>query len=47
MIDRFEALRAYMLALGDDVQETKLQFYIVFKRIKNSACVEFRRTTGW
>ncbi|CAL80665.1 conserved hypothetical protein [Bradyrhizobium sp. ORS 278] len=41
MIDRFEALRAYMLALGDDVQETKLQLYIAFKRIKNFACVEF------
>jgi predicted transport protein len=46
MIDRFEALRAYMLALGDDVQETKLQYYIAFKRIKNFACVEFRLTTG-
>jgi predicted transport protein len=45
MIDRFEALRAYMLALGDDVQETKLQYYIAFKRIKNFACVEFRLTT--
>lgn len=31
-----------MMALGDDVQETKLKFYIAFKRIKNFACVEFR-----
>lgn len=46
MIDRFEALRAYLTALGDDVQETTLQFYIAFKRIKNFACVEFRPTTG-
>jgi len=46
MIDRFEALRAYLLALGDDVQETTLRFYIAFKRIKNFACVEFRPTTG-
>ncbi|MGJ4960414.1 DUF5655 domain-containing protein [Bradyrhizobium sp. HKCCYLRH2015] len=46
MIDRFEALRAYMLALGDDVQETKLQLYIAFKRIKNFACVEFRPTAS-
>ena len=46
MIDRFEALRAYLLALGDDVQVTTLRFYIAFKRIKNFACVEFRPTTG-
>jgi predicted transport protein len=46
MKDRFEALRAYLLALGDDVQETMLRFYIAFKRIKNFACVEFRPTTG-
>lgn len=42
MIDRFEALRASLTALGDDVQETTLKFYIAFKRIKNFACVEFR-----
>ena len=42
MIDRFEALRAYLTALGDDVQETRLVFYIAFKRIKNFACLEFR-----
>ena len=46
MLDRFEALRSYMMALGDDVQETTLRFYIAFKRIKNFACVEFRPTTG-
>ena len=46
MTDRFEALRAYLLALGDDVQEATLRFYIAFKRIKNFACVEFRPTTG-
>lgn len=44
--DRYEALRAYLLALGDDVQETTLRYYIAFKRIKNFACVEFRPTTG-
>jgi predicted transport protein len=44
MVDRFEALRAYVVALGDDVQETTLRFYIAFKRIKNFACVEFRPT---
>jgi len=46
MTDRFEALRAYLLALGDDVQETTLRFYVAFKRIKNFACVEFRPTAG-
>jgi predicted transport protein len=46
MIERYEALRAYLLALGDDVQETTLRFYIAFKRIKNFACVEFRPSTG-
>lgn len=46
MSDRFEALRAYLTALGDDVQETTLRFYVAFKRIKNFACVEFRPTTG-
>jgi predicted transport protein len=46
MVDRFEALKAFLLALGDDVQETTLRFYIAFKRIKNFACVEFRPTSG-
>jgi predicted transport protein len=46
MTDRFASLRAYMAALGDDVQETTLLYYIAFKRIKNFACVEFRPTTG-
>lgn len=46
MVDRFESLQAYLTALGDDVQETTLRFYIAFKRIKNFACVEFRPTTG-
>jgi predicted transport protein len=46
MLDRFEALRAYLKALGDDVQETTLRYYIAFKRIKNFACVEFRPTTS-
>jgi predicted transport protein len=46
MIDRLEALRASLMALGDDVQETTLRLYIAFKRIKNFACVEFRPTTA-
>jgi predicted transport protein len=46
IMDRFEALRAFVMALGDDVQETTLRFYIAFKRIKNFVCVEFRPTRG-
>ena len=42
MADRFEALRSFLLALGDDVQQTVLQYYIAFKRIRNFACIEFR-----
>jgi predicted transport protein len=46
MIDRLEAIRAALMALGDDVQETMLRFYIAFKRIKNFACVEVRPTAA-
>jgi predicted transport protein len=38
--DRFEALKAFLMALGDDVQMKTLKHYIVFKRIKNFASVE-------
>lgn len=38
--DRYEALKAFLLALGDDVQLRGLKYYIAFKRIKNFACVE-------
>jgi predicted transport protein len=41
VLDRFEALKAFLTALGDDVQMQKLKHYIAFKRIKNFACVEF------
>lgn len=44
--DRFEAVRAYLLAIGDDVQEKTLKFYFAFRRIKNFACVEVRPQTG-
>lgn len=46
MVDRYEALKAYLEALGDDVQQTTLSYYIAFKRIKNFACIEFRPTTS-
>lgn len=35
-------VKAFMLSLGDDVQEKALRFYIAFKRIKNFACVEVK-----
>lgn len=43
--DRFETLKAFLLALGDDVQMKTLKNYIAFKRIKNFACVEVRPQT--
>lgn len=44
--NRYEALRSYLLAMGNDVQEKTLKFYIAFKRIKNFACVELRNQVG-
>ncbi len=38
--DRFESLKAFAEALGDDVQVKTLKHYIAFKRIKNFAAVE-------
>ncbi len=38
--DRFESLKAFCQALGDDVQVKTLKQYIAFKRIKNFASVE-------
>ena len=38
--DLYEELRAFLLALGDDVQEKTLKYYVAFKRIKNFACIE-------
>lgn len=38
--DLFEALKAWLLALGDDVQLKEMKNYFAFKRIKNFSCVE-------
>ena len=38
--DRYEALRAHLVSLGDDVQVTALKTYVAFKRIKNFVCVQ-------
>ncbi|WBF57672.1 DUF91 domain-containing protein [Lysinibacillus sp. JK80] len=40
LTDRFENLKSFMIAIGDDVQMKTLKYYIAFKRIKNFACVE-------
>ena len=44
--DRFGAVKAMLLALGDDVQENTLKYYFAFKRIKNFACVEVHPGSG-
>jgi predicted transport protein len=38
--DLFEAVRQYLIGLGDDVQVKELKFYIAFKRLKNFVCAE-------
>lgn len=38
--DRYEALKLFIEALGDDVQSKALKYYIAFKRLRNFACVE-------
>ena len=43
--DRFEALKAFLLALGDDVQLKILKYYFAFRRIKNFVCVEVHPQT--
>ena len=44
--DLFLQVRAFLLALGDDVQVKELQLYIAFKRIKNFACLEIHPTAA-
>lgn len=43
--DRYEALKAWLLALGDDVQFKVLKHYFAFARLKNFACVEVHSKT--
>jgi predicted transport protein len=44
--DLYEELRASLVALGDDVQEKTLKYYVAFKRIKNFSCVEVHPGKG-
>ena len=39
-VDLYEALKDFLLALGDDVQIKTLNNYVAFRRIKNFACIE-------
>lgn len=38
----YDALAAFITALGDDISVKTLEYYIAFRRIKNFACVEVR-----
>jgi predicted transport protein len=40
--DVWESLKAFLLALGDDVQMKELEQYVAFRRLKNFACVKVR-----
>ena len=42
LIDLYEATKAYLLALGDDVELKTLDNYVAFRRLKNFACVEVK-----
>jgi len=44
--DRFESLKAFAQALGDDVEIKTLKNYFAFKRIKNFASVEVHPQTS-
>lgn len=44
--DRYEAVKAFCLALGDDVQVKITKFYAAFRRIKNFTSVEIRPQSG-
>jgi predicted transport protein len=44
--DRFGLLKAFIEALGDDVQMNVLKYYIAFKRIKNFACIQIYPKTN-
>jgi predicted transport protein len=42
--DLFDSTRAFLRALGDDVQERTLKNYFAFTRLKNFACIEIKPT---
>lgn len=44
--DRYEAFKAFAVALGDDFQSKQLKYYTAFRRLKNFACVEVHTRTN-
>jgi predicted transport protein len=44
LADLFESVRAFLRALGDDVQERTLKNYFAFTRLRNFACIEIKPT---
>lgn len=36
----FDAIRDYIMSLGDDIVENQLKLYVAFKKLKNIVCVE-------
>ncbi len=42
LLDLYEALKSFLLALGDDIQLNTLDHYVAFRRLKNFACVEVK-----
>jgi predicted transport protein len=42
--DLYEGLRAFILALGDDVTEKQLKLYVAYRRIKNFASVVVQKS---
>jgi predicted transport protein len=44
VLDVWEALKAFLLALGDDVQMKELENYVAFRRLKNFACIKVRQS---
>lgn len=44
--DRYEALKAFLTALGDDVQLKQLKYYVAFRRLNNFASVEVHPRDG-
>jgi predicted transport protein len=43
--DLYEALRAFLLALGDDVTAKTTKYYVAFRRIKNFASVTVQKSS--
>lgn len=43
--DVYNAIRDFVLFLGDDVTENQLSRYVAFKKIRNIVCVEIRKSS--